>query len=273
MTELTQIPESDRICATPQRVTGSPIFFMHIAKTAGSYLNATLEEALGADQIATHVEHRMGAAADLRGLLSCGRTVISGHVMNGLWETIAAGVETRFRKVTILREPVAHLASHLLWLDHYNRPEFRRDYALLDEAHQRVADRIGAVDLTDIGHLDHYLATLGPVEKRLFDNCQSRYFIGAGHRDPRMTGVLTLADVRQLRVAAKGFDLILCQDRMAEGLAALGNLIGVPLVPLERRVNEAKSARTIDIANPLVRQVLSCRTLLDQWLWRWVKER
>ena len=98
---------------------GSPVFFMHIAKTAGSYLNAVLTDALGETQVATHVEHRLGGAADLAEMLANGRRVISGHVMNCLWEQITAGSPQTFRKVSIVREPIAHLASHLLWLDHY----------------------------------------------------------------------------------------------------------------------------------------------------------
>lgn len=250
---------------------GPPVFFMHIAKTAGSYLNAVLTEALGETQIATHVEHRLGGAADLAELLDRGCRVISGHVMHGLWEDIAAGAPQRFRKVTIVREPIAHLASHLLWLDHYNLPEHRDDYRLLDEAHQRVVDRIGAVDLTDIGHLDHYLTHLNPTEVRLFDNCQSRYFLAAGRRDPVLTRALSLTDARALGRALDRFDLILSQDRMAEGLSALSEMIGVTLTPLEQRVNEGRSTRRIDTDAPLVRQVLSCRTLVDQWLWRRVQ--
>lgn len=250
---------------------GAPVFFMHIAKTAGSYLNTVLTDALGPDQVATHVEHRLGSAADLKTMLEAGQRVISGHVMNGLWEMIASGVATPFRKVTILREPVAHLASHILWLDHYNQPDHRDDYRRLDEGHQRVVDRIGAVDVTDVGHLDHFLTTLNPIETRLFDNCQSRYFLGADRRDPTVTRPLSLADARALRGAAEGFDLILCQDRLDTDLEALSDLLGVPLPAPEARINEGRATRVIDIANPIVRQIMSRRTLVDQWLWRWAR--
>ena len=255
----------------PEPLEGAPVFFMHIAKTAGSYLNAVLTEALGPSQVATHVEHRLGSASDLSAMLDGGCRLISGHVMNGLWNDIAGGVGTGFRKITILREPIAHLASHLLWLDHYNQPEHRTDYMLLDEAHQRVVDRIGAVDLNDIGHLDHYLTNLNPTEIRLFDNCQSRYFLAAGRRDPSLTRPLSLADVRGLHGAIDEFDLILSQNRMEAGLAALSDLLNVKLAPLPDRVNEGRATRVIDTSGVLVRQVLSRRTLVDQWLWRQVQ--
>lgn len=252
-------------------IKGAPVFFMHIAKTAGSYLNTVLTEALGQNRVATHVEHRLGGAADLTAMLAEKRQIISGHVMNGLWNEIAAGVAQDFRKVTIVREPIAHLASHLLWLDHYNQPEHRADYLLLDEAHQRVVDRIGTIDVTDIGHLDHYLTHLNPTETRLFDNCQSRYFLAAGRRDPGLTRALSLADVRRLRPALETFDLILSQDDLSAGLAKLGALLGVALAPLSGRINEGRAVRRIDTTAPLVRQVLSRRTLVDQWLWRQVQ--
>ena len=81
-TDLAEAP----ISLAPQQghIAGPPIFFMHIAKTAGSYLNRVLEAALGTRQVETHVEHRLGGAEDLRAMLSSGRSVISGHVMKAV---------------------------------------------------------------------------------------------------------------------------------------------------------------------------------------------
>ena len=248
-----------------------PVFFMHIAKTAGSYINEVLQTALGDGQIATHVETHIGSSADLGAALKRGTRVFSGHVMNGLWEDIAGPTRVAFRKITLLRDPVDHLASHLLWLDHYNRPEKRREYKQLDEAHQRVSDRIAAIDLTDVGQLDAYLTGISGQEVRLFDNCQARYFLMSGRRDMASIRPLSLADAKALRIAASDFDAIGFQDRLREDIPRLGKATGLELVFTDRRVNPAQSIRRIDTSNPLVRQVLSKRTLVDQWLWRHVR--
>ncbi len=256
----------------PDAILAQPVFFMHIAKTAGSYVNVVLRNALGANAIATHIETRIGGASELEEALGHGTKVFSGHVMNGLWDDIAGPTGVKFRKFTLLRDPIEHLASHLLWLDHYNRPEKRREYNQLDESHRKISDRIAAIDLTDVGQLDAFLTGLSGQEVRLFDNCQARYFLVSGRRDMASIRPLSLADAKPLRRAAAGFDAIGFQDRLREDIPRLGRAIGLDLEYVEKRVNPAQSLRKIDTSNPLVRQVLGKRTILDQWLWRHARQ-
>ena len=246
----------------------APVFFMHIAKTAGSYLNTVLVDAYGAGRVATFSEEWLGNTDDLRRRLAGGARVISGHIMNALWEEIVAPLDTRFTKITVLREPHEHLASHLHWLDHYNRPDMRGEYALLDEAHRRVIDRIGAVNLTDPAQLDEYMTHLGPSEIALFDNCQSRYLIGNDRRGLRNMQPLTLSDAKAIRAALAGFDVVLRQDRLPEDIPRLSERLGLSLPVPQTRVNAGRSTRRIDTSSPLIRQILSKRTIVDQWLWR-----
>ena len=246
----------------------APVFFMHIAKTAGSYFNDILLEKLGPMRVRTHIELSIGGSAELRAALDEGVEVFSGHVMNGLWKGISGPVGRPFRKITIVREPIAHLASHLQWLDHYNRPDKKRDYLALDEAHRRVVDRVGAIDLGSPAHLDRFLTEMSPTEVRLFDNCQARYFLASGRRDLDSHRPLSLDDARALGREVAGFDAIARQDRLDMDIPRLGRAMGLRLTYVDRRVNTAGSERRVDTANPLVRQVLGKRTLLDQWLWR-----
>lgn len=248
----------------------APVFFMHIAKTAGSYVNSLLVDAIGADRVLTHIELNIGNSVQLQNALDRGVTVFSGHVMHGLWEAIAAPIETRFRKISVVRDPIEHLASHILWLDHYNRSDQRRDYLALDEAHRRVADRVGAIDVSDVGQLDQFLTEMSPTEVRLFDNCQSRYFLMPGRRELETHRPLSLADAKALGRAVGKFDIVARQDRLEADIPQIGRKIGVQLSYMDRRVNPAKSERRIETSNPLVRQVLGKRTILDQWLWRYV---
>jgi len=249
-------------------VLAHPVFFMHIAKTAGSYVNVLLENALGSTCFATHIETKIGSSEDLRKAYSDGVRVFSGHVMQRLWHDISMTTKFDFKKFTLLRDPIDHLASHLLWLDHYNRPEKRREYNQLDESHRRISDRIAAIDLTDVGQLDAYLTGLSGQEVRLFDNCQARYFLMSGRRDIEAIRPMSLADAKALRVAAADFDAIGFQDRLADDVPRLGRAVGIDLKYIEKRVNPAQSEREIDTTNPLVRQILGKRTTVDQWLWR-----
>ena len=243
-----------------------PIFFMHIAKTAGSYLNSRFAAALGSERVVTHIENSIGNTADLQKHLQDGVRFFSGHVMLPLWREIAGADADTFINVCILRDPIEHLASHIQWLDHYNLPGYANEYNRLDELHRRLVDQIGAIDITDIGELDAFLVGLSGVGVRLLDNCQSRYFISHGRRVVDAITPLSLADRSKIARAAEGFDTIVFQDRLESGLAALGEATGVPLESVAKRVNPAVSARKIDTTSPLIRQVLSRRTLVDQWL-------
>ena len=245
-----------------------PVFFMHIAKTAGSYVNSLFETALGADRVATHIETCIGGSDALATAIDGGILVFSGHVMFGLWRDIEGPLGLDFLKVTVVRDPIEHLASHIRWLDHYNNPEKRQSYRALDEHHQRVVDRVGAIDFNDVGQLDRFLTNLTPAELRLFDNCQSRYFISSGRRTLDACRPLSLADCRALRTAMEEFDVIARQDRFETDIQRIAETTRLPLVASDTRVNVAKSPRQMDTSNPLVRQVLGKRTLVDQWMWR-----
>ena len=250
-----------------------PIFFMHIAKTAGSYLNARFIDALGKDRAMAHIEATVGNRADLKGRLDAGVRYFSGHVMYPLWRDIAGPLQSQFCKVTILRDPIAHIASHIQWLDHYNLPTFSREYRFLDEHHRRLVDQIGGIDITEVGQLDAFLSGLSGVGVRLLDNCQARYFVTAGRQSMDAIRPLTLADRFNVARAAGEFDVIAFQDDLQTGLDKLSEATGVPLVASKARVNPAVSSRKIDTANPLVRQVLSRRTLVDQWLFHHLRSR
>ncbi len=262
------VDQSEHLPRVENTRLDTPIFFMHIAKTAGSYLNRRFEVLLGPQYCATHIELSIGNRTDLKAALDRGVTFFSGHVMLGLWNDIAGDLAPKFQMATILRDPIEHLASHIQWLDHYNRPDKRREYLALDEAHRRVVDKIGASDIGEIGQLDDFLTNLSGIETRLFDNCQARYFLMSGQRDVVSQRALSLGDRRHVSAALKRFDYVIRQDDLKNGLALLSKGTGIDLSFSDTRINAAKSLRKIDTSNLIVRQILGKRTLLDQWLWR-----
>lgn len=250
----------------------TPVFFMHIAKTAGSYINERFLDALGAEAVATHIEQSIGNTSDLKAALLDGKRFFSGHVMLGLWDDVGGAVSGDFSMIFVVRDPIDHLASHIQWLDHYNNPDQRARYAALDEAHRRIVDRIGAIDLSDIGQLDAFLTGLTGTAVRLFDNCQSRYFIMTGRRDIDCIRPLSLADRSKVAAALARFNAVACQDQLKKGISKITAATGVGLSFVDKRVNAAQSERRIDTRHPLVRQVLNKRTIVDQWLWQRAKQ-
>lgn len=251
-----------------QSTDATPIFFMHIAKTAGSYVNEVFRDAFGDDKVLLHAENRIGSTHDLMSVLSEGRRFISGHIMNSLWHEITRDIDRSFFTFAVVRDPIEHLASHLLWLDHYSLDQYRAEFLMLDRFHRQLVAMIAATDLSDVRKLDDLITNLPPLGMRLFDNCQSRYFLPNGYRGVANYYPLTLSVAPQLNEAISKFDAILTQDRLEQGLADVSKSLGIPLSLLQQKINPSKSERSIDLTNPVIRQILGKRLTVDQWLWR-----
>lgn len=246
-----------------------PIQLMHIAKTAGSYVNEVFRRALGDNGVAVHVELSVGSSDAMEAVLARGVRYVSGHVYAPRWKQLWAGLP---QPVTIatLRDPVDQIASHLLWLDHYAASAIASEYRALSPGLRRLVDLIAATDLRSPGGLDRLLTHLPPEGVQMLDNCQARYFLCGGDAPLSRFDPLTLDQSAALKRAVEEFDVVIRQDDLEGGLARVGALTGLALAPIGQRVNPAQSPRSIDTANPVIRAVLSKRTLLDQWLWRHV---
>lgn len=239
-------------------------FFMHIAKTAGSFVNDVLRNGVR-DKFVDHCEApgRLDSSDEI--------AVWSGHIYLPHWRKIEAQKGWKTRCFTLLRDPIAQLASHILWLDHYGQAEFYREYGLLDEGSQQVVDQIRDTDLSDAGDIDRLLISLSGRGIQYLDNCQSRYFIAGGNGIARQDP-LHLGMRGQMLEALQSFSVVGVGEQMERFIAQVSNELDVDLHYTNKRVNEARATRSIDTTNPIIRSVLSKRCTLDNWLYRHVNK-
>lgn len=241
-------------------------FFMHIAKTAGSFVNQVLTEGFG-ENFVPHCETCQLVDPDSPALW---KSFWSGHLYLHRWRRVEEQHGWNVKRFTILREPMAQLASHILWIDHYGLPEFKKEYVRLDADTRVVVDQVKSTDLSDCGDIDRLLTTLHGRGIQYFDNCQSRYFIAGNHsiglQEPLHLGMKT-----ELEKAIKEFTYIGIGEQMGQFIEKLSHEVGVPLTNPNTRVNEAKAQRKIDLTIPGIREVLSKRLSLDNWLYETVK--
>jgi hypothetical protein len=237
-------------------------FFMHIAKTAGSFVNDVLSRGLGK----RFLDHCEAAGR----LATPDVAFWSGHVFLPQWRDIETANAWKTQRFTVLRNPASQTVSHILWLDHYAQPEFRREYNRLDPQTRQVVDLVGATDLADAGAIDHMLTHLPGRGVQYFDNCQSLYFLagadGIGIEDYLHLGMRT-----RLREVMKAFAVIGVGERMEDFIRRMSEAIAFPLVYEDVRVNEAKSKRAIDLTDPEIQAVIAKRVTLDNWLYQAVK--
>jgi len=241
---------------------------MHIAKTAGSYINEVVRRDLGDDKVFLHAEGRIGDHKSAGELLDRGVKFISGHIYYSNWKRIIEKLNTSFCYVTVIRPPIEHLASHILWLDHYNQPEYRDGYKMLPESVKRLVDLIGVTNLSDVGEVDRLMTNLPPTGMKYLDNCQSRYFLCGAEQPFSDVEPLTLAARFALAKRLNDFDVVARQDILSQEIERINSTLGLKLTPLDERINEAKSSRSLNLKNEYIRAILSKRVLLDNWLWQ-----
>ncbi|WP_444924272.1 hypothetical protein ACJJH9_03140 [Microbulbifer sp. DLAB2-AF] len=150
------------------------IFFMHIAKTAGSSTNRFFVQFLGDKNSAVHIEGENNPKS-LRGL-----RYISGHIgyesfFNNYFPHLACDRQDIYL-ATILRSPLKQLVSHLNWVRHLIEPQKAEFLASHPPIVHKISQRLKNLDFTSPEDMSEFVETLKPSERPLFDNCQSRYF-------------------------------------------------------------------------------------------------
>jgi hypothetical protein len=148
------------------------IFFVHVAKTAGSTMNRYLAEnhPSGVD----HCERYLGDRAALADVVRKSDWM-SGHVTLPAAIDALAPLRSDIRYFTCIRRPAAQVRSHYNWL-----VEIHRKGAQFYEAHPRIIKDISeqvrrtVANPTPAGVARDLRAFAG-----LFLNSQSRYFFGA----------------------------------------------------------------------------------------------
>jgi hypothetical protein len=144
------------------------IFFIHIAKTAGSAFNMFLAQHFAGED---HCEHYLNSAGALENasylkLLD----YISGHFKYCVFEKNEFQRQDYFL-VTFIRDPISQLFSHLNWVIHiYDiSPKVFYEHP---KSIQEISLELRALDLTNP---DTFIYALNKFQG-LFRNNQSRYF-------------------------------------------------------------------------------------------------
>ena len=221
------------------------LLFMHIPKTAGTTFNTQVSTLLPRNKIATHIElddkSRYNALADRKYYLS-------GHLRFGIFKEYLCHGD--FQLYTIVREPYAHLHSHLKWMintanensDNY----FKHSNKVIYELGRKLAD----TEFDSAAHLNHFVQNISVVESRFFDNMQTRYF--CDQEIDRVSGV----DLELATENTSAFKLIGITERYNEFVNKFINLHKLQKIETSRQLNRSKSMPLFDIEDSEMRQVL-----------------
>lgn len=240
------------------------MFLVHIPKTAGSSVNAFMEDCLGEDACVSHIEAHpkweFGAGPDPR---FEDKVFLSGHVSLYALRRILDLQNTLV--ATVLRDPIDQIISHIAWARRLADPDEDALFYQHDAEIQHIATRLAGLDLGSPAHLKKWASDLSQTGQSLFDNCQVRYLT-----DRQSTDRVTQRDLQVAIENLQIFDLIGRSDRVPLFLAKVAEKMRLERCSasdVNIRENVAKTKYGLDARDPRIREALEPLIHLDQVLY------
>ncbi|MDG9980345.1 sulfotransferase family 2 domain-containing protein [Ectopseudomonas oleovorans] len=203
------------------------VLFVHIAKAAGSSVNKIFLDAFGYEACAVHLEsNQEWRVASGIEVLAKEKNYLSGHIIyREFMDKLNLGEYFVF---TFLRNPIAHVVSHLAWIKKLAEPNEIERFKQHPEYIQSLAMKIDKVNFDDALDVLRFVEDLSAQERNLLDNPQVRYL-----RQSNIGGLVGAADVdSSLKTLAEidDFGLVECIDvDLARIVRATGiNITSVP---------------------------------------------
>ncbi|MDQ0325201.1 hypothetical protein J2R99_001050 [Rhodopseudomonas julia] len=235
------------------------IFFLHIPKTAGSAFNLAFQEAVPPGR---HFEHMESRRELFYSIISDGKPFYaSGHFPFSRVRDLVMRPDVF--TITIFREPLKQLLSHLKWVKAYGRPDGEARRRLIPENIAELSLALWETDLNDVARLEPILAS--PTAISLFDNTQTRYMTRS------VAGRIGEEQGRFSMGHLKHFDFFFVLDDMAAAHVRLTREIpGLGQIP---RTNEAMLSETIDLQDGRVRAFYEDFVRFDRQLYNNARRR
>ena len=234
------------------------LFFMHIAKTAGSSLNDFLEQHFINNKTRTHLE---GAQLG-EGKFDINKyDFLSGHLRIIRIENILN--LSKFTKITILRKPVEHLASHLKWVRHISDDVNSRFFKSHKQDIKELSLKLRNINFSNPKDLDMFFNNMNDMEINLFDNCQTRYFL------PHQ--VYTKLEQSHLNYAIKTlekFSLVGIMEEYKKFIEKLCQIMNWETPTSTKRKNISSNNYGLDLNNKDILKILNSNVKFDNILYK-----
>ena len=234
------------------------ILFLHIPKTAGSSFNAIFRNAVPEGR---HFEHLEGHGERLKRICEDGLPYfVSGHLTFDAMQTYIERQDVY--SITILREPVDQLLSHLKWVKYVGSPEYPRPQSVPPPILE-LARRLFEMPLRDIAAVERLIDS--PTGRQLFDNLHVRYMTNARMDrvdESHLRGAL--GNVRKLSFVFVLEDMEIALGQLRRHIPQLTS-IGIE--------NAARISETVELADHEIARFYRELTCFDKKLYDAVRSR
>jgi len=227
------------------RISGKKVIFMHVPKTAGTTFNSFAQTVFPEGQAVVHIESQEPSAYPS---LIQKSSYLAGHLP--LREIQSHFDLKQFDLITILREPYAHLHSHLKWVKNIGKDPSSDFFHNHSNETKELALLLNTIDFSTQESLDQLVNGICGELTSLFDNHQTRYFLD--YRRIRVED----EDLAIAKSQLDQFSLIGSTENYSQFVSIFCNRykIDEPASIDKRNVSESKLI--FDITDPLVRQTL-----------------
>jgi hypothetical protein len=237
------------------------LMFMHIAKTAGSSVNTYFSSHYAKDRYSVHVESNEKWRKNRNWAQNLG--FVSGHFNLPHFKRVLN--PKGYYKVTVVREPHAHLISHLAWIRKLADQAEKARFAQHPVFVQHFARKLAKTDLSKPEEIIRLIASLEDKEKQLVDNCQVRYFtqIAVGED-------VCAKDAQSAIEASAEFDLIGTTDNIDQFLNNVAERMEWKPPKVEVRENVSVNFYGLNISDERIRAALKPLLRYDLELYQYI---
>ncbi len=236
------------------------VFFMHMAKTGGSSVNHALSSQFAPGLSQTHIESTVEWQDNPAALQN--HEFLSGHLRLDRLDP-KLNLEN-FHLVTVIREPLDQLISHLAWIRRLAEPGEVERFNVHPPLIQAFATKLSRYDLSNPTSIAFLIHSLNERERILVDNHQVRYF---AHVRGRWVGP---DDVRAACRAAGRFRHIGLSSDMNQFFRTLTIDMHWPTVPEVERLNVTHDFFGMDRNNADLARALFPLMRFDQDLFDYI---
>lgn len=146
------------------------IFFLHIPKTGGQYINNLFRRIISDDQHSEQIQNYL----HLEDKSFLNKRFLSGHIPLKRLQKISDDLEDRCI-FTIIREPYDHLISHISWIRNLAQEPPRFD--LHPKVVQDLALKLELINFESEPEVEFFVKEIDGYALAAFDNRQVRYFV------------------------------------------------------------------------------------------------
>jgi len=240
------LPDGFRHFFSKSRVSGKrAVHFMHIPKTAGTSFNTSVRSLYPTREVISHIE---ALNPDDYLKINSRYIFISGHVYFGVFKKYF--LEETAGLYSLIREPYAHLHSHLNWVVSASSDRRKGSFKRSNKTIYELGQKVKQVDFTRIEEIEMFVEEVEGAAAAFFDNMQTRHFLEQPVSEVEESDLL--AALKNTRY----FRLIGMTEYYLEFLKIFAEINKLPQPVMKSSLNRSKSIPLYDTADKAVRKAL-----------------